>query len=149
MDIGMVSDKYVSMKYANVKDFAEELSISAEDINKLDEETRSRYQRWLLEGQNNTEAAISDVSPTIDIAENTPEYTFAKNAVVNWALYKKRARDGSPNKDDAKEDYLMNIEYLTKILVQERGTRTRVVSIVGEPFPDQILIPSQLYTEFY
>ena len=147
--VGVSEERYTSMKYGNMSDYGEALGLSAEQVKGLSEETRGQYQRWIIEGQNNTEAAISDVSPQISIEEGTPEYTFARNAVVNWALYKKRSKDGSKTKDDAKEDYKLNIEYLRKRLIQNRGTRTRTVSIIGQPFEEQILLPSQLYSEFY
>lgn len=146
----MSSEPFVSFKYANVEDCLEELGLSDQQIKDVKEEPRNRFQRWVLAGQNNVEGAIAKLNPGTRIEKNTPAFTYARNAVINWFLYKKRAKDGSKTKDDAKEDYKLNIEYLKNVLQSDRGTRVKMVSILG---PSQknpnILLPSQLDTAFY
>jgi hypothetical protein len=144
------AEPHVSEKYAIVEDFLDELGLTEAQIKALSEQRRNRYQTWVLQGQNNVEAAIAKINPDITIADNTPQYTFARNAVLAWALYKKRQKDGSPSKDDAKADYDLEIEYLTNVLQSDRGSRVKAVAILGKSQRNSnILLPSQLDTEFY
>lgn len=141
---------YLSTRYANVDDFLDLLGLSDSQKREISEEQHNRYSHWVLEGQNNTEAAIADISDDISITPNTPAFTFAKNAVINWALYKKRAKDGSQTKDDAKEDFKMNIEFLRNVITKERSDRVKAVIIEGPTRKNpNILLPSQLDTQFY
>ncbi len=141
---------YVSLKYANVNDFCDELGITDGQWQALSEEQRNRYSRWVLEGQNKVEAKIIDINPTTSIAKNSDAFTFAFNAVINWALYRKRSKDGSKTKDDAKDDFKSDIEDLRRTLTKDRGTRVKMVAILGKSFKQpNILLPSQLDTEFY
>lgn len=146
----MSVDPFVSYKYANVEDCLEELGLSDQQIKDVKEEPRNRYGTWVLQGQNNVEGAIAKVNPDARIEKNTDAFTFARNAVLSWFLYKKRAKDGSKTKDDAKDDYKLQIEYLINVLTRDRGTRVKMASILG---PSQknpnILLPSQLDTAFY
>lgn len=146
----MSVNPFVSFKYANVDDCLEELGFSDEQIKDVKEKPRNRYGTWVLQGQNNVEGAIAKVNPDSRIEKNTPAFTYARNAVINWFLYKKRAKDGSKTKDDAKEDYKLQIEYLLNVLTKDRGTRVKLASILGKsPKNPNILLPSQLDTAFY
>lgn len=146
----MSAEPFVSFKYANVEDCLEELGLSDQQIKDVKEEPRNRYQRWVLAGQNNVEAAVAKVNPEARIEKNTQAFTYARNAVINWFLYKKRSKDGSKTKDDAKEDFKMNIEDLKTILIRDRGTRVKMVGILGRSQKNpNILLPSQLDTAFY
>jgi hypothetical protein len=142
--------KYTSFRYATEEDVLFELGLTDKQVKELDFETRNRFQSWTLQGQNNVEAAVSDVSDEIQIARNTKEFTFARNAVVNWALYKKRQKDGSTAAKDFLADYHLQIQYLRNTLIRNRGVRVENVAILGKTFKNRnILLPSQLDTAFY
>lgn len=141
---------FTSERYASVDDFLDLLGLTDTQKREITEEQRNRYGRWITEGLNNTEAAIADVIEDDTIDKGTPAFTFAQNSVLNWALYKKRAKDGSQTKDDAKEDFKMNIEYLRNVITKERGERVKAVVIQGDTRANpNILLPSQLDTQFF
>ena len=142
--------KYTSKKYANVEDFIHELGLTQKQFQELDFETRNRFQSWVLNGQNQIEAIISDLSDDTQLAENTEEFTLARNAVMAWAMYQKRVKDGSPSKEDYLTIYRETVKGLTVLLHKKRTTRTRTASIQGKTFKNtRILLPSQLDTAFY
>jgi len=133
-----------------MKDFAGTLGITEAEYQALTDEQRDRFGDWLLQGQNKVEAGIIDINPTTEIAKNTPSHTFARNAVLNWALYRKRSKDGSKTRQDAKDDFLSDLEDLKRVLTKERGTRVKMAAILGPTQKNSnILLPSQLDTEFY
>lgn len=145
-----MSTEFTSKKYATIDDYMDSLGMSEADQANVSQTIRARFALWVTEGNNNVEGEVSKESDDTNLTADTPEFTFAKNAVMNWCVYKQRTLLGSANAKQALTDYEKTIENLHKILIKTRTTRTKTVSIKGASQKNQqILLPSQIDTQFF
>jgi len=146
----MSSEDYVSVKYATEDDLMDALGMSKTEQADVAQHIRDRFAMWITEGNNNVEGEVSKESDETSLTPGSDAAIFAKNAVINWGIYKQRQLLGSSNKADALNDYNTTIANLHKVLIKTRTTRTKTASIRGESQKNsRITLPSQIDTQMY
>lgn len=144
--------EYVPEKYATWEDIADQFGWTKTQIEEIDEETKNRFINWTRQGCNNVETALLPYinNESLPLTKGSKEYTFAHNAVISWAEYKRRDKDGSKNATNAKKDSEKNIADIITYLTATRTSRTKTVAILGKSQTGKkILLPSQIDTQFY
>lgn len=142
---------YVSAIYATVAEFESlTLGLSAAQIALLPVNIVARFTQYVVEGNNQVEGKLSKYSDLTPLTANSDAFTFAKNASLNWAMYKNRQFLGSANAKDSLADFNSEITSMENILIKTRGDRTVNVSILGESQKNtRIILPSQIDTFYY
>lgn len=141
---------YTPEQYVTLQDALENLGWTADQINTMSAQERSRYQDWVREGNNLVETTLFKVGNDTPLTANSKEFTYAKSAALNWVVYKKRDKEGSKNSKNAKDDHEKDLDMIIELLTATRTDRTETASIIGTNHSlDQITLPSQIDTFFY
>lgn len=112
----MSTPNYISEKYVTTDDALLHLGFTPDQIKALPGTERTRYQNWVTEGNNKFEADTFPYTDNTPVLKGTKEYTFAKSAVLNWIVYKKRDKEGSKNASSARKDYEDDVQRVITLL---------------------------------
>lgn len=111
-----MSTKYIPQKYIITADAFDSQGITETLQKTMSGEERKRYQDYVREANDKVETKLFEFSDVIPLVKGTPIFTYAKDAALNWVLYKQRNRIGSVNAKDSKEDFKENIEDAQRLL---------------------------------
>ena len=106
----MSTEAYIPEKYFTVDDAYDACGIAETDQANLTEEEKNRFSFWVREANDKIEVALFPDSDSIPLEKGTQIFTYARDAGLNWVLYKKRSLTGSLNAKEAKSDYQDNIK---------------------------------------
>lgn len=108
--------KYIPQKYITTADAFDSQGITEAIQKNMAAEERKRYQDYVREANDKVETKLFEFSDVIPLEQGTPIFTYARDAALNWVLYKQRNRIGSANAKDSKADFLDNIKDARRLL---------------------------------
>lgn len=106
----MSTEAYIPEKYFTIDDAYDACGIEESDQANLTEAEKNRFERWTREGNDKIEVSLFPDSDSIPLVAGSQIFTYARDAGLNWVLYKKRTLTGSINAKEAKSDYQDNIK---------------------------------------
>lgn len=108
--------KYIPQKYIITADAFDSQGITEAIQKNMSGEERKRYQDYVREANDKVETKLFEFSDVIPLVAGTPIFTYARDAALNWVLYKQRNRIGSQNAKDSKADFNDNIKDAKRVL---------------------------------
>jgi hypothetical protein len=117
-------EDYASDKYITLEDALRHVGYSDATISSLPAEVKARFINWTKEANGNVESDTYIVTDGIPLPKGTPQYTFARNAALNWVMYKKRDWEGAKNSTNAKNDYDRDIKSCIELIRHTPTQRT-------------------------
>lgn len=127
----MSAEPYIPEPYITTADAYDAVGITEAKQKTLTAEVKKRYQQWVRETNDKIENELFPDADAIPLVEGSKEYTYAKDAGINWIKYKQRSRTGSANAKEAKADYRENID-LAKQYLKRVPTEKNMPIIVAE-----------------
>ena len=122
-------EDYSSDKYITFEDGLRRLGWSESQIKEISAEDKSKYISWAKEANGNVEAETFIVSDNTPLPKGTPQYTFARNAALNWFVYKSRDEAGSKNATNAKNDYDRDIKACIELIRHTPTQKTYPIEV--------------------
>ena len=116
-------ESYIPEKYITIDDAFDFCGIADSDQANLTEEERNRFGAWVREANDKVEASLFPDADVIPLEQGTAIYTYAKDAALNWVLYKKRNLTGSTNAKESKQDYNESIRIAQTFLKRQPTSR--------------------------
>lgn len=137
----MSTPPYKPQEFISIDEALQYVGYTETQAKQLNAQDRAQYLNWVRQANNLVETSLSNFVDVLPFEAGSKEITYAKQAALDWVMYKKRDMAGSLNARNAKSDHEGNIASMIKELQKRPTDRTYPIGVERTNSLEDYMIP--------